>query len=98
MRDFDLKLNKNVNKYLDMCLKCNACKDFCPSGIDARKIFLSAKGEYFNTCPGSNFIKAFQSKLVFNFVLNMMQIASSTYRFLKIDRFARIFYPILHVR
>ena len=30
----DLKLNKNINKYLDLCLKCGKCSDFCPSGID----------------------------------------------------------------
>ena len=64
----DLELNKNVNKYLDMCLKCNACKNFCPSDIDARKIFLAAKSEYFQKCKSSIFIKAFQSKFVFNFI------------------------------
>lgn len=82
----DLKLNKNINKYLDMCLKCNACKDFCPSGIDARKIFLSAKGEYFENCPTSVFVKAFQSKFVFNLVLNLIKIATNLYRLLKFDK------------
>ncbi len=82
----DLKLNKNVNKYLDMCLKCNACKDFCPSGIDARKIFLTAKSEYFQKCPSSLLTKAFQSKFVFNLILNVVKIASNIYRTLKIDR------------
>lgn len=91
----DLKLNKNVNKYLDMCLKCNACKDFCPSDIDARKIFLTAKSEYFQACPSSNFIRAFQSKFVFNFVLNMTKIATTVYRFFKLDKLVRKFYPIL---
>lgn len=91
----DLKLNKNVNKYLDMCLKCNACKDFCPSGIDARKIFLTAKSEYFQNCPSSLFIKAFQSKFVFDLVLNLIKIASYTYRGIKLDKFVRKFYPIL---
>lgn len=82
----DLKLNKNINKYLDMCLKCNACKNFCPSGIDARKIFLSAKGEYFENCPTSVFVKAFQSKFVFNMVLNLTKIASKLYRSLKFHK------------
>lgn len=91
----DLTLNKNINKYLDMCLKCNACKDFCPSGIDARKIFLTAKSEYFQKCPGSLFVKAFQSKLVFNSILNAIKLATNTYRFLKIDKLAKVFYPIL---
>ncbi len=42
----DLKLNKNINKYLDMCLKCGKCSDFCPSGIDVCKIFETAKNQY----------------------------------------------------
>lgn len=91
----DLKLNKNVNKYLDMCLKCNACKNFCPSGIDARKIFLTAKAQYFQKCPSSVLIKAFQSKFMFNFVLNMIKIASNTYRFLQLEKILKKFYPIL---
>lgn len=90
----DLSLNKNVNKYLDMCLKCNACSDFCPSGIDARKIFLTAKAQYFQNCPSSNLVKAFQSKFVFNLVLNSAKIASNTYRILQIDKLTKVFYPI----
>lgn len=92
----DLKLNKNINKYLDMCLKCNACKDFCPSDIDARKIFLTAKIEYFKTCQNSNLIKAFHSKLVFKSFLNIVKIGSNTYRLLKIDKIAEKFYPVLY--
>ncbi len=53
----DLKLNKNINKYLDMCLKCNSCKSFCPSGIDAREIFIAAKAEYFIKANGSRNLK-----------------------------------------
>jgi len=90
----DLTLNKNINKYLDMCLKCNACKDFCPSDIDARKIFLTAKAQYFNNCTIAPFIKIFQSKLVFTSFLKLLKIASSTYRFLKIDKLVTKFYPL----
>lgn len=94
----DLQLNKNVNKYLDMCLKCNACKDFCPSGIDARRIFLTAKSQYFAKCPtspSSFFIRGFQSKFVFNSALRLVKVATSTYRFLKLDKIMSKFYPIL---
>lgn len=91
----DLKLNKNVNKYLDMCLKCNACKNFCPSGIDARKIFLTAKSEYFKTSSEKNIISFFQSKFVFNFSLNLIKLATTIYRALKIDELVKLFYPIL---
>lgn len=44
----DLKPSKNIEKYLDMCLKCGKCSDFCPSGIDAVQIFNIAKSEYTN--------------------------------------------------
>lgn len=91
----DLKLNKNVNKYLDMCLKCNACKNFCPSGIDARKIFLTAKSEYFKSCPEKSAISFFQSKFVFNLSLNLVKTATTIYRALKFDKFVKLFYPIL---
>ena len=91
----DLKLNKNINKYLDMCLKCNACKDFCPSDIDARKIFLTAKSQYFENCPSAGLIKGFQSKFMFSSVLKLTKIAVNTYRFMKLDRLTSKFYPIL---
>jgi len=89
----DLKLNKNINKYLDMCSKCNACKNFCPSNIDAREIFLAAKAEYFKKCPSSFFVKLFHSN--FNLILNLVKPASKTYRALKVDNLARKFYPLL---
>lgn len=43
----DLKMSKTINRYLDLCLKCNACSKFCPSGIDVVDIIASAKAEYF---------------------------------------------------
>lgn len=91
----DLKLNKNINKYLDMCLKCNACKNFCPSDIDARKIFLAAKSEYFETQAGSFFIKLFQSKFVFKTFLASVKLGLRIYRNLKIDCFIEKLYPLL---
>lgn len=91
----DLKLNKNINKCLDMCLKCNACKNFCPSDIDARKIFLTAKAEYFSNCTSSIFIKSFQSAFIFNLVLNVIKLGANAYRFLGVNSILKMFYPIL---
>lgn len=91
----DLKLTKNINKYLDMCLKCNACSDFCPSDIDARKIFLTAKTEYFEKQPSSAFIKLFQSRFIFRAFLNLVKTGSNIYRTLNFDKFIQKFYPIL---
>ena len=94
----DLKLNKNINKYLDMCLKCNACKNFCPSEIDARKIFLTAKAEYFECLDNrvnSKFVKILNSPQIFNLFMNSIKFATSMYRFLRFDKVLKHFYPIL---
>jgi Fe-S oxidoreductase len=40
------KLSKDFIKNLDICLNCNLCKNFCPSAIDAIKIFTKLKNEY----------------------------------------------------
>lgn len=88
----DLKLNNNVNQYLDMCLKCNACKDFCPSGIDARKIFLAAKEEYFQS--SNSVFKNFWNFNSFNFLMQIIKFKTNAYRALQLDKFVSLFYPI----
>ena len=66
----DLKLNRNIEKYLDMCLKCGKCKEFCPSNIDVCEIFNTAKYEYAkNTVPGK-FEKFLESRFVFGSFIN----------------------------
>jgi len=67
----NLKLNKNINKYLEMCLKCGKCSDFCPSGIDVCKIFSTAKYDYINNHIEGFLIKLFQSKFIFDSILNI---------------------------
>ena len=69
----DLKLNKNINKYLDLCLKCGKCKDFCPSGIDACKIFETAKYEYAKNTLLGKFIFFLESKFVFGNFINILK-------------------------
>lgn len=61
----DLKLNQNINKYLDLCLKCNKCSDFCPSAIDVCKIFEIAKYEYVKNTFWGKFVFFLESKFVF---------------------------------
>lgn len=60
----DLKLNKNINKYLDLCLKCGKCKNFCPSSIDVCKIFETAKYEYSKNTLAGKITFFLQSKLL----------------------------------
>ena len=66
----DLKLSKTVNKYLDYCLKCGKCSDFCPSDIDIVEVILSAKAEYFKNSFEGKVLSILQSKPIFNTALN----------------------------
>ncbi len=67
----ELKLSQNINKYLDMCLKCGKCKDFCPAGIDALEIINCAKYEYMKNTVLSKLINFFQSRFVFSNILKI---------------------------
>ena len=39
-------LSKKFINDLDICLNCNACKNFCPSSIDSVQIFTALKNQY----------------------------------------------------
>ncbi len=67
----DLKLNKNINKYLEMCLKCDKCSNFCPSGIDVCEIFRTAKHEYLKQSLEGKVIRFLQSKTIFDKVIKI---------------------------
>ncbi len=69
----DLKLNKNIEKYLDMCLKCGKCKDFCPSNIDVCEIFNTAKYECAKSTFHGKVEKFLESKWVFGNVLKIFK-------------------------
>lgn len=69
----DLKLNKNINKYLDLCLKCNKCSEFCPSEIDVVDILLCAKHQYFKNSLSGKIYAFLESKLVFNTFLRIIK-------------------------
>ena len=65
-----LKLSKNINKYLDMCLKCGKCSEYCPAGIDVIPIFNCAKAEYMKKTFLGKIIKLFQNQYVFSNIIN----------------------------
>ncbi len=67
----DLRLNKNINKYLDLCLKCGKCSEFCPSGIDVCKIFETAKYEYVKNTIFGKIVFFLESKLIFGSIIKM---------------------------
>lgn len=52
----DLKPSKTLNRYLDLCLKCNACTKFCPAGIDVVDIITAAKAEFFKKNVKEKFV------------------------------------------
>ena len=65
------KISKKFINNLDICLNCNACKNFCPSNIDAKSIFTKLKNKYnyrYGIIPFSInyffnlFIKSFKKK------------------------------------
>lgn len=74
----DLKLNKTINKYLDLCLKCNKCSNFCPSSIDVCKIFEVAKYEYAKNTFWGKLTFFLESKFIFG---NFLKLAKFLNKF-----------------
>lgn len=83
----DLKLTKNFSKHFDLCLNCNACTQFCPSGIDAQKIITLARYEAMKANKSSP-IKCLIPKLLCNKLL--MKIISG---FIEVYRTLGYFLP-----
>ena len=69
-----LKPSKKIKHYLDLCLMCNACSKFCPSGIDAVKIFTLAKNEFFKFSYIEKLISLFQKYIVLNFAIKICSL------------------------
>jgi Fe-S oxidoreductase len=70
----DLKLSKTINRYLDLCLKCGKCKNFCPSGIDAVDVIVTAKSEYFKAHYIEKLISLFQKNIIFGLIPKIFRI------------------------
>ena len=75
-----IEFNKNLSKYLDLCLGCKACYDFCPSGISAEEIINAAKYHSYKL-NGLGFLKHF---IVTNFEskinLSLLRLLVHIYR------------------
>lgn len=76
----DLKLSENINKYLDMCLKCGKCNKFCPSAIDVCKILSVAKYEYMHDTFFGKVINLLMSRKVFNNIIRFGALLSKPFR------------------
>lgn len=87
----DLKLNKSVIKNIDLCLNCNACRDFCPSEINAKDIFAALKHDYRKTI-GYNFLNLSSG---FKLFMNILKLSTHTYRLFRIDKIITKLEPLL---
>lgn len=87
----ELSFSDKIKSYLDLCTGCNACKDFCPSGIDACKIFIAAKDEYYKNKRLSGFVKFIDSYAVFKMILWTAGWFYAVYRFFKIYKIVSLF-------
>ncbi|MCM1339313.1 MAG: (Fe-S)-binding protein [Muribaculaceae bacterium] len=76
----NLELSKNINKYLDMCLKCGKCNKFCPSGIDVCRIISAAKYEYMRSTFWGKLLNFLMSKYVFGVFLEVGKLISKPFR------------------
>lgn len=88
-----LILNKKIIKNIDTCLNCNACKNFCPSNINAKEIFASVKNEFNST--NKNIHGLFHSQWFFEFKMNTIKLAANSYRFFLLDKLVDILAPLL---
>lgn len=94
----DLDLNANIKNYMDLCTGCNACKDFCPSNIDAREIFTAVKCQYFKENKEPSLARVADSYTLFKFLLISAKFSFGLYRFCNIEKIVRALYDILPKR
>ncbi|MCQ2740312.1 MAG: (Fe-S)-binding protein [bacterium] len=66
-------INKTINRYLSLCLKCNACSTSCPSGIDVTDVIVSAKYEYFQTHFIEKFWSFVQNNVIYKLIPNLFK-------------------------
>lgn len=91
----ELACNKKIKSYLDLCTGCNACKDFCPSKIDAKTVFRTAKYQYYKENRLSFREKLFNSYYIFKSALIFASISFFFYRFLFADKIMSFLEPLI---
>lgn len=82
----ELKMTKNLNKYLDLCLKCGKCSKFCPSDIDVVDVIASAKAEYFKTSKIEKLVSIFQKKFIFGIGISFLNFFSKKIQSKKFEK------------
>ncbi len=91
--DKDIPLTKSLASKMNTCLNCNACKNFCPSDIDAKNIFASVKNEFNRKNLMGHFL---HSQKFVMFLMSLIGIASTIYRFIKMYKLIDLINPMLH--
>lgn len=89
----ELNLNRNLVKNLDICLNCNICKEYCPSDIDAKKIFATVKNEF--NSKNKNISNFLYSTSFFEFKMNLIKILATSYKLFKLDKIINWATPLL---
>ncbi|MFA6990274.1 MAG: (Fe-S)-binding protein [Candidatus Gastranaerophilaceae bacterium] len=91
----DIEFTKKVSSYLDLCLSCDVCSDFCPSGIEAEEILTAAKHEAFK----KGFVNPVKKLIIYlfnsNFFLNLIKYSLILYRITGVIKFTELFSGIL---
>ncbi|MCQ2957595.1 MAG: (Fe-S)-binding protein [Candidatus Gastranaerophilales bacterium] len=87
----DIKFSKKTLEIMELCLHCQACTEFCPSGIDAQKILETTQNELLN-CGIFNFSKFFAIQILTNkFYMKMLKLFLNILRKSKILEIASMF-------
>lgn len=76
----DLELSPKINSYIDMCLKCEKCNAFCPSGIDVCTILTTAKYEYSKNTFKGKLVHLLLSKPIFRTFIKLSETLSKPFR------------------
>lgn len=79
-----IKPSKRSAQIMDLCLHCNACTQFCPSGINAEKIISCAKSDFYAMGLASPLKKLLSTVFSSNLILNFIKLGAGLYRRLKI--------------
>lgn len=76
----ELELSPKINSYIDMCLKCEKCNVFCPSGIDVCSILNTAKYEYTKNTFNGKLIHLLFSRPIFRTFIKICEGISKPFR------------------
>lgn len=91
----DIAYTANVKKYLDLCTGCNACKDFCPSQINVKDIFLAAKSLHYKNNKGNLLTKVINSYTLFKTILLLSQLGFTVFRLLHLEKLVKNLRPLI---